>query len=37
MSFDNVKCVAARKIMSDEIPMIINVFLSLSFAIDFEG
>jgi hypothetical protein len=36
MSFGNVKCVAARKRISDEIPMIINVFLSLSFASDFE-
>jgi hypothetical protein len=32
----NIKCVAARKRISDEIPMIINVFLSLSFASDFE-
>jgi hypothetical protein len=36
MSFGNVKCVAVRKRISDEIPMIINVFLSLSFASDFE-
>jgi hypothetical protein len=36
MSFGNVKCVAGRKRISDEIPMIINVFLSLSFASDFE-
>jgi hypothetical protein len=30
MSFGDVKCVAARKRMSDEISMIIIVFLSLS-------
>jgi len=36
MSFGNVKCVPARKRMSDEISMTINVFLSLSFASDFE-
>jgi hypothetical protein len=35
-SFGNVKCVAARTRISDEISMIINVFLSLSFASDFE-
>jgi hypothetical protein len=32
----NIKCVAARKRISDEIPMIIKVFLSHSFASDFE-
>jgi hypothetical protein len=36
MSFGNVKCVAGSKRRSDEIPLIINVFLSLSFASDFE-
>jgi len=36
ISFGNVKCVAVRKKKSDEISMIINVFLSLSFASDFE-
>jgi hypothetical protein len=36
MSFGDVKYVAVRKRISDEIPTIINVFLSLSFASDFE-
>ncbi len=36
MSFGDIRCVAARKRMSDEISMIINFFLSLSFASDFE-
>jgi hypothetical protein len=36
ISLGNVKCVAIRKGISDEIPMITNVFLSLSFGSDFE-
>jgi hypothetical protein len=36
MSFAYVKCVAVRKRINDKILMIINVFLSLSFASDFE-
>jgi hypothetical protein len=36
MSFNDVKFVPARRILSDEMSMIINVFLSFSFTSDFE-
>jgi len=36
MSFSDVKFVLAKRRMSDEMSMIIKVFFSLSFVIDFE-